>query len=139
MQLPCAKAGHGRSDIAKLMDLYKSTIGRELKRNLGKQGCRPKQAHDFSQARIRACENGHRVADDTWLFVDAKLAEFWSLEQITGYLKANSMPTVSHESIYQRTYANKRVGGILHRALRRRKHYVWRLRATRHSPQSSVD
>ena len=62
-----------------------------------------------------------------------------SLEQITGYLKANSMPTVSHESIYQRTYANKRVGGILHRALRRRKHYVWRLRATRHSPQSSVD
>ena len=57
-----AKAGHGQSDIAKLMNRHKSTIGRELKRNLGKRGYRPKQAHEFSQARLRACENGSRIA-----------------------------------------------------------------------------
>ena len=122
-----AKAGHGRSDIAKLMNRHKSTIGRELKRNLGKRGYRPKQAHEFSQARLRACENGSRIADDTWAFVEAKLAETWSPEQIAGYLKANNKPTVSHESIYQRIYADKRAGGALHRNLRcqktRRKRY----------------
>ena len=93
------------------MDRYKSTIGRELKRNLGQRGYRPKQAHEFSQARLRACENGSRIAKDTGVFVEAKFAETWSPGQIAGYLKANSKPTVSHESIYQRIYADKRAGG----------------------------
>lgn len=40
--------------------------------------------------------------------VDVKLAETWSPEQISGYLKVNGQPTVGHESIYQRIYADKR-------------------------------
>ena len=122
-----AKAGHGRSDIARVMDRHKSTIGREMARNLGQRGYRPKQAHSLSQARMRACDNGRRIAAETWATVDAKLAETWSPEQIAGYLKANGQPTVSHESIYQRIYADKRTGGTLHLALRcqkpRRKRY----------------
>ena len=52
-----AKAGHDKSQIARLMERHKSTIGRELKRNRGERGYRPKQAHKFSQVRMRACEN----------------------------------------------------------------------------------
>jgi IS30 family transposase len=51
---------------------------------------------------MRACENGCRVSAETWAFVEAKLAELWSPEQISGYLKANQQPGVSHETIYQR-------------------------------------
>ena len=50
--------------------------------------------------------------------VEAKLSETWSPEQISGYLKVNGQPAVSHESIYRRIYANKRAGGTLHRTLR---------------------
>ena len=122
-----AKAGHDRSAIARLLDRHKSTIGREMVRNRGQRGYRPKQAHEYASARVEARANGPRVAEDTWNFVDAKLGETWSPEQIAGYLKTNGQATVSHESIYQRIYADKRSGGTLHLALRcqkaRRKRY----------------
>ena len=121
------KAGHDQSDIARVMNRDKSTISREMARNCGQRGYRPKQANEIAQERKQARENGRRVAPETWAFVDAKLAETWSPEQIAGYLKANDKPTVSHESIYQRIYADKQAGGILHNALRcqkaRRKRY----------------
>jgi IS30 family transposase len=121
------KAGHSYSEIARLLNRHKSTIGREARRNRGKRGYRPKQAHQFAKKRLKAGENGPRIMSETWTFVDAKLAEAWSPEQIAGYLKANNKPTVSHESIYRHIYADKRAGGTLHTALRcqkaRRKRY----------------
>src|SRR5471030_3254266 len=57
------KAGRDRSDIARLTNRHKSSIGREMKRN---RGYWPKQAHAFSQTRMRACEKGPRVAAKTW-------------------------------------------------------------------------
>ena len=138
-----AKAGHDKSQIARLLERHKSTIGREMKRNRGERGYRPKQAHKFSQARMRACENGPRVAAETWAFVEAKLAETWSPEQIAGHLKANQQPTVSHETIYQRIYADKRAGGTLHRTLRcqkaRRKRQGGRERRGTIPNQVSID
>jgi len=126
------KAGHDQSDIARVMNRHKSSISRELCRNRGRRGYRPKQAQAFSQASMLACENGPRVAAATWAFVEAKLAELWSPEQIAGYLKTNGQPGISHETIYQRIYADKRAGGTLHRALRcqraRKKRYGGRER-----------
>lgn len=112
------KAGHDQSEIARMLERSKSTISRELKRNCGQRGYRPKQAQEFSRARMRARENGRRVSADTWAFADAKLEQQWSPEQICGYLKANDLPSVSHESLYQRIYADKRAGGRLHANLR---------------------
>ena len=137
------KAGHKQSDIARIMNRSPCTISRELCRNRGQRGYRPKQAHEFSQARMRACENGRRVAPETWTKVDTKLGETWSPEQISGYLKANGEPGVSHESIYQRIYADKRAGGTLHRTLRcqkaRRKRYGGRERRGTIPNQVSID
>lgn len=107
------KAGHDRSAIAQVMNRHKSTIGREILRNRGERGYRPKQAHALYQARLLACENGPRICAETWSLVETKLTETWSPEQISGYFKANGQPTVSHEAIYQRIYADKRAGGTV--------------------------
>jgi len=40
------KVGHTQTDIADILDVDKSTISRELKRNKGKRGYQPKQAHE---------------------------------------------------------------------------------------------
>ena len=88
-------------------------------------------------------ENGRRIAAETWVVVDARLHETWSPAQISGHLKANGGPTVSHESIYQRIYADKRAGGSLHRALRcqklRRKRYGGRERRGTIPNQVSIE
>ena len=137
------KAGHDQSEIAHLIHRHPSTISRELRRNRGQRGYRPKQAQALSQGRMQACENGPRVSSETWNVVDAKLVETWSPEQISGYLKANGEPTVSHESIYQRIYADKRAGGTLHHTLRcqkiRKKRYGGRERRGLIPNQVSID
>jgi len=111
------KAGYDQSAIAQIMERSKSTISRELKRNCGARGYRPKQAQELSIAR-QAKDNATTIHADTWSFADAMLAELWSPEQISGYLLANKQPGISHESIYKRIYADKRLGGTLHNALR---------------------
>jgi len=137
------QAGHVQSEIAKLMKRNKSTISRELRRNCGQRGYRPAQAHVSAVQRTQASNNSPRVAAKTWRFVDSKLGKLWSPEQITGYLTVNGQATVSHESIYQRIYADKRAGGTLHRNLRcqkaRKKRYGGRERRGTIPNQVSID
>jgi IS30 family transposase len=49
------------------------------------------------------------------------LGQQWSPEQITGRLKLERQPPVSHERIYLYIYADKRRGGTLHSHLRSQK------------------
>ncbi len=50
--------GHNQTEIAKAIGVHKSTVSRELRRNLGKRGYRHKQAHakaaDRRQGKIKA-------------------------------------------------------------------------------------
>lgn len=79
---------------------------------------RPRQAHEFSLERKQACQNGPRVAAQTWQVVESRLKDAWSPQQISARLAVNGQPGVSHESIYRRIYADKRKGGSLHLTLR---------------------
>lgn len=137
------KAGKRQNEIAALMNRSTSTVSRELKRNRGQRGYRPKQAQVLSVARMRAADNERRISDEVWAVVDDRLAETWSPEQISGHLKAHGQPGVSHESIYRRIYADKRAGGTLHRALRcqkaRRKRHTGRERRGTIPNQVSID
>ncbi|MEC4723909.1 IS30 family transposase [Noviherbaspirillum sp. CPCC 100848] len=136
------KAGHDCSSIARLMKRHKSTISRELQRNRGERGYRPAQAHQQAAVR-RLSDNGKRISKHTWAFVDIKLRQLWSPEQICGYLKANGMPSVSHERIYQHIYSDKRAGGTLHKSLRcqkqRKKRYGQRERRGTIVDQVSIE
>jgi len=53
--------------------------------------------------------------------VKTLLSQQWSPAQISGRLKLEHQPAVSHERIYQYIYSDKRAGGTLHLNLRCRK------------------
>jgi len=48
------KAGHNQSKIAMILSRDESTISRELKRNTGLRGYRPKQAQRLAEERRRS-------------------------------------------------------------------------------------
>lgn len=124
------KAGWSQVAIAQEVAVHKSTISRELRRNGGQRGYRPKQAQARATARQQQRAARPRITPATWELVAAKLQEQWSPEQIAGRLRRTRSPLsgcVSHERIYQYIYADKRAGGVLHTHLRsqkqRRKRY----------------
>ena len=104
------KAGHTQSEIADVLERSASTISRELTRNCGRRGYRPKQAH--GKAVERRAVNARRIDETTWQFAEEMLAQEWSPEQISGHA------AISPETVYQRIYADKRAGGMLWKSLR---------------------
>jgi IS30 family transposase len=119
------KAGHKQTEIADLIDVHKSTISREMERNRGMKGYRPKQAHQFALSRRNKAKC--RIEASTWILVDGLVRQDWSPEQISGWLKENIGYQISHEWIYQHILTDKLAGGDLYRHLRcqkkRRKRY----------------
>jgi IS30 family transposase len=119
------KMGHQQIEIAKFIGVDKSTISRELKRNQGQRGYRPKQAHNLAMNRRK--QGQRRIRSETWELVEAKICLDWSPEQISGWLLRHYHIQVSHEWIYQYILSDKQTGGDLHKHLRcqkkRRKRY----------------
>jgi len=111
------KTEHSQTEIAAEICVNKSTISRELRRNRGKRGYRPKQAHRFAQQRRRKSAH-NRISTEIWTKIEEKLRQDWSPEQVSGWLKKNMDTAVSHEWIYQHIYSDKRAGGDLHKHLR---------------------
>jgi IS30 family transposase len=111
------KAGQPKSEIARIIGMHKSTIGRELTRNRSRCGYRPKYAHRLARQRI-AGKAKPRITEDTWREVDQKLKRQWSPEQISGRRSIEGKSPVSHEWIYQRIYRDKSSGGTLYLNLR---------------------
>ncbi len=104
------KAGQTQKQIASVLERSESTISRELRRNKGSRGYRPKQAH--KKAEERRAINARRIDEDVWLFAQERLLEQWSPEQISGHA------AISVETVYQRIYADKHSGGVLWKNLR---------------------
>ena len=111
------KAGLKQVEIAREIGVHKSTICRELKRNTGRRGYRPKQAHRFAMERRQAKVKA-RISEEEWRRIEALLRQDWSPEQIGGRLALEGRRKVSHEWIYQHIYADKQAGGDLHTHLR---------------------
>ena len=109
------KMGHRKTEIAECVGVHKSTISRELKRNRGKRGYRPKQAHQFAVQKRKT--NKKRITGQTWEKVEERIRQDWSPEQIAERFKREGTQ-ISHEIIYQYVYADKRAGGDLWRHLR---------------------
>ncbi|MBA3322111.1 MAG: IS30 family transposase, partial [Pyrinomonadaceae bacterium] len=120
------KAGQNQTRSAVISRCHKSTSAREVRRNRGARGDRPKQADQLARARKLAAHQP-RIEPETWARVESRLRQEWSPAQITGRLKLERQSTLSHQHSYQHIYADKRQGGTLHRSLRcreqRRKRY----------------
>ena len=126
------KLGLPRPMIASMIKRDLSTLGRELRRNASGRGYDATQAHALARARMRARANAPRISDRVWAYAEQRLGELWSPEQIAGRAKLERLGRISHESIYQRIYADKRAGGTLHLALRCQKPRRIRYGAKRH-------
>ena len=82
------KAGRSKTEIAKFMGRDRSTVYRELKRNTGQRGYRPKQAQRFAEERRLMCRRPHKMDDsDVHIYVKDKLEKCWSPDQIAGHVR----------------------------------------------------
>lgn len=112
-------AGLTNEEIGDKLGFHKSTIGREIKRNSGFRGYRPKQANRLS------IEREFRKHGPTKLYpvliskILERLELKWSTEQISNRLKYDGGPSVSPETIYKLIIEDKKIGGTLYKNLRR--------------------
>ena len=116
------------TEIADELGRHKTTISREIKRNTGRRGYRPKQADERARERkqtaYKAIKWTSKVEDEITILLKKK----WSPEQISGWLKKRKSISISHQRIYQFVEEDKVLGGDLYRKLRqgnkkRRKKY----------------
>ena len=114
--------------IAAELQRNRSTISRELKRNVGPTGYKPAQAHQ--QARSRQCRrrNARHFSAAQWQHVHVYLRLHLSPQQCSGRLRLEQAISISAECIYQHAYQDKAAGGDLVSYLRcqkvRRKRYA---------------
>lgn len=111
-------AGNTVIEIAELLGRHKSSIHRELDRNTGNRGYRPKQAQIKAVTRRQEANKATKMTPDLIERVEAKLREDWSPEQVSGWL-LDKHELLSHERIYQHIWTDKRGGGNLYKHLRR--------------------
>ena len=114
--------------IAVILRKDPSTIGREIRRNRGLRGYRPKQAHRKSKER-RQTPRSSKMTTEVVAYIEEKLREEFSPEQISCTMWGSVGVRVSHERIYRHIWQDKEHGGVLYRKLRiaggkkRRKRY----------------
>src|ERR1043165_51562 len=80
------KAGFKQNKIAQEVGVSESTISRELNRNKGLKGYRPKQAQKMADKR-KAEKQKTRIKREDWQTVESHLLKAWSPEQVSDHLK----------------------------------------------------
>ena len=98
--------------IAARLGRSPSSISRELARNTGQRGYRPKQAHRLAQERGRR-PGPRRFTEDVRLDAEARLREGWTPEIISGRARLEGRPWVCKETIYKHVYVDAKLGGDL--------------------------
>ncbi|NRA61315.1 MAG: IS30 family transposase [Psychrobium sp.] len=114
------KTNISQQKIARIIGASQSAVSRELKRNTGKRGYRFKQAQMLTDSRRLAATKASKMTPQLILLIEGKLKDKWSPEQISGWLGNEIHTTVSHETIYQHIWHEKRLGGCLYSHLRRK-------------------
>ncbi len=111
------KERYSKTETARKINRDISTISRELNRNKGRRGYRPKQAHERALKRRHISRKAIKFTDKVRQIVDKKISEQYSPDQISGKLKILGIH-ISHERIYQYLLDDKRNGGQLYKNLR---------------------
>ena len=115
------KIGTTQSEIARQLGRNRSTINREVRRNAKAGRYDGAKAQRTSDRRRRGARKFHKRYESLIAWVEARLNEQWSPEQIAGSLKALDYPLVSHEWIYRHVARDQAQGGTLYLHLRQRK------------------
>lgn len=119
------KMGMKKSEIARQMEVHRSTVSREIRRN-DSSGYNSSRAVAMARERHRH-KRKYRVDSQTWAIVESQLKMEWSPEQISKRMELEGSGRVSHETIYRHIYQDKKEGGDLYVHLRRRHKYRKRI------------
>lgn len=122
------KEGLSQKMIANNISVHPSTISRELKRNKGLRGYRPKQAHSKTKQRHKTKPKVIRLGNEQIAYIHEKMAIKWSPEQISASMRLSGISSVSHETIYAYLQHERSNGGTLflqlrHKARKYRRRY----------------
>jgi transposase, IS30 family len=114
-----------KAEIARLLERDASTIYRELARNTGGRGYRPKQAQRLADERRQRCCRPSKMSDrHVKEFVTQGLKNFWSPDQIAGRARRDfpRQPErhISDQTIYNWIRQERAAGNDLQPFLRRR-------------------
>lgn len=112
------REGCGVREIARRLRRCAGSISRELFRNLGKKGYRPKQAHWKAQERAKR-PGPRRFTEAVRLDAEKRLLAGWTPEIISGRARLEGRAWVCKETIYKYVYADAKAGGVLWRNLPR--------------------
>jgi IS30 family transposase len=116
------KTGKSKTEIANILAIHKSIIGRELKRNCDFRSnvYSAKLAQCKYENRLKEKPKRIKLDNDLRVKIEALIKLDYSPEQIVGHLKKKAETTISHEWIYQLIWEDKRQNGSLHHHLRRK-------------------
>ena len=109
--------------IASLINKHHSTVSKEIKRNTGLRGYRPKQAQEIAQQRHKNKPRHIKLTADVQALITGNIQKEWSPEQIQGRLTSEGVNMVCATTIYEFIQKDKASGGELHKHLRNRKPY----------------
>jgi IS30 family transposase len=112
------QAGISKSRIALYIDVHRSTVYREVKRNSVNNKYDPEEAHHNDMQRKHQTKP-KRISDQAWHVVETLLRIDYSPEQIAGLFNRSGVYSISHEWIYHYVLADKEAGGDLWQHLRR--------------------
>ena len=138
------KAGFPQSKVAYYLEVHKSTISREIRRNQGHKGYRPRQAHEKAMQRRYVAAKQVKMTPAMIKLVNHFIRLDFSPEQVSGFLARKHALKISHETIYKHIWSEKRNGGTLYKHLRHshrkyRKRYGTKERRGRIQGQVSID
>lgn len=109
-----------QAEIARILGRHRSTICREVRRNCVSwhNAYKADEAQMKCNARRRQSRRNRRFNYQQWLLVVKRLKQLWSPEQIAGTFRKYGVLSISHETIYQYIWDDKRRGGDLYKYLR---------------------
>jgi IS30 family transposase len=122
------RLGLTQAAMARHLGRHPSTIARELQRNRDPWDgyYRPDNAQLRMVTRRSHSRRNRRFSDQDLQQVDRYLCQDWSPEQVAGYLRRTGQLSISHETIYQYIWTDKRQGGHLYTHLRGARKQRWK-------------
>ena len=110
-------------EIATMITKHHSTVSREVERNTGLRGYRPKQAQESAQWRCQYKPRHIKLTPYVQSLIAENIRQEWSPDQIQGRLSDEGLPMVCATTIYGYIQKDKMFGGDLYKHLRHKKPY----------------
>ena len=112
--------GLRQNEISWRLGKTSGSISREIKRNTGLRGYRPKQAQEKAQAQAKR-PGPRRFTEQVRADAETQLKAGWAPESICGRARLEGRPHVCKETIYKHVYTDAKAGGRLWEHLPRAK------------------